>query len=331
MTTSGTVGLTQLDAITVIEHSARRCGVLSTVLTAEMLTSARENLFLILSAFVTQGLQLWCQQKTVYHIPGGIRWLLLNVGTVDLENVLLRSLTANAATSLAPGTATYSPAASVTVGSATVEVPAGTYNFVLEGSADGVTWRQFGTFAVTPTVAGKIAFDSDIVGNRLFWRVRETLTGLVNFTSVTFNTDASEINMSPLNKDDYALMPNKEFMSTRPLQFWYDKQLPQPKLWFWPVPAYGVNSICVVWAQIQLQDVGDLTNTIQVPQAWLDAVISELATRVWLELPKELVMADPDRYAKLTARAEKSLSDARDAETDGSPLRLVPRIGAYTK
>lgn len=328
MTTSGTVGLTQLDAITVIEHAARRCGVLATVLTAEMLTSARENLFLILSAFITQGLQLWCQQKTVYPLSAGLRFLYLNLGSVDLENVLLRSATMNAATNLSVGTATYSPATAIIVGSVTLDVPAGAYSFVLEGSADGVTWVQYGAYTVTPTARTVLSFDSDVVATLAFWRVRETLTGLVNFNSVTFNTNATEINMSLLNKDDYALMPNKEFMSTKPLQFWFDKQLPRPRLWFWPLPQ-DATTMCVVWSQQQIQDVGDLTNTIQVPQQWLDAVISELATRVCLELPKELV--PPDRYDKLTERAEKSLSDARDAEVDGSPLRLVPRIGGYTK
>lgn len=328
MATSGTVGLTQLDAVTVIEHAARRCGVLATVLTGEMLTSARENLFLILSEFCTKGLQLWCFQKNVYQLTAGLRALTLNLGTVDLENVLLRSGTSNAATSLSPGSATYSPASAVVVGSVILDCPAGAYNFVLEGSADGLSWVQYGAYAVSPAARTTVCFDSDVVISLAFWRVRETLLGTITFFSASFYTAATEINMTALNKDDYALMPNKEFRSTQPLQFWYDRQIPQPRLWFWPVPQDD-SRLCVVWAQFQIQDVGALTNTLQVPQRWLNAVISELATYVFLELPKELV--PQDRYPVLMSKAERALSDAQDAEVDGSPLRLVPRIGMYTK
>lgn len=325
---SGTVGLTQLDAISCIEHAARRCGVLASALTAEMLTSARENLFLILSEFVTKGLQLWCVQKTVYPLDAGGRFLYLNVGSVDLEDVLLRYGTANVAGAINAGIATYTPAVAVAVGSVVLGVPGGTYTFALEGSPDGVTWTQYGVASYTLTATKRVAFDADVVVTLGLWRVRETVLGIVVLNSAVFMTACTEINMSALNKDDYSLMPNKEFTSTQPLQFWYDKQTPQARLWLWPLPATA-DRLCVVWAQYQIQDVGDLSNTLQVPQRWLNAVISALAPYVCLELPKELV--PPDRYTVLTARAEAALGDAMDAEVDGSPLRLAPRIGGYTK
>lgn len=329
MATSGTVGLTQLDVAKCIEHAARRCGVLATVLTAEMLESARENIFLILTEFLNHGLQLWCFQKTVYPLTGGKRFLTLNLGTIDLEDVLLRYGTVNAATAISPGAAIYSPAAAVVIGSVVLGLPvAGAYTLVVEGSPDGLSWTEYGRYTPPAGATGRIAFDLDQVATLAFWRVREIVLGLVTLTSASFISAATEINMSALNKDDYAMMPNKEFLSLNPLQFWYDKQLPQPRLWFWPLPQDDTR-LAVVWAQMQTQDVGDLTNTLQVPDKWLDAAIGELATRVFLELPKELV--PPDRYPILVANAEKALNAARDAEVDGSPVRLVPRIGAYTR
>ena len=61
--TSGRVGSTIIDVMTMIEHATRRCGVSAANLTAEQIQSARENLFLILSNLATRGLSLWCVTK----------------------------------------------------------------------------------------------------------------------------------------------------------------------------------------------------------------------------------------------------------------------------
>lgn len=328
MATSGTVGLTRIDAISCIEHAVRRCGVLAASVPAEALTSARENLFLILSTFVTKGLQLWKVQKDVYPVGAGARYVTLNVGLIDPQDILLRSGTLNAAAAISAGLATYSPASAQVVGSVVLAAPAGAYSFVLEGSSDGTTWAQYGATQKTLTSAQRFAFDADAVASLAFWRVRELLTGLVVLAEASFVTSATEINMSALNRDDYAMMPNKEFMSTQPLQYWLDRQAPQARLWLWPL-SQDNTKLCVVWAQYQIQDVGELSNTLDVPQRWLEPVIAELATRICLELPKELV--PPDRYDKLVLRAQAALAEAQDAEVDGAPLRLAPDISGYTR
>lgn len=327
MATSGTVGQTVIDVISVIEHAVRRCGVLVTAVPGEALTSARENLFMILSGFVTKGLQLWTIRKTVYPLGAGNRFLNLEVGSVDLQNVHLRSGNLNAATSIAAGTATYTPAAAVAVGSVVLEAAAGSYSFVLEGSPDGVSWTRYGGRALTLTEASRFAFDSDAVATLGYWRVRETLLGTIVLSSAGFMTAATEIDMTSINRDDYASMPNKEFASTQPLQFWNDRQASQSRLWLWPL-AQTSDRIVVVWAQYQVEDVGELSNTLAIPQRWLDPVISELATRVCLELPKELV--PPDRYNILSERAQFALAEVQDAEVDGAPVRLAPDISGYT-
>jgi hypothetical protein len=327
MATSGTLGMEVLDVTSVIEHAARRCGVLATMLTSEMLTSARENLGLILSTFVTKGMQLWCTTKTVYPLNQGAAFLLLNPGTVDVVNALIRSGTYAAGT-LATGQALYSPAAPVLVNAVSLDLPAGAYQFVLESSPDAAAWTVQAAYSVTLQAAGRAGFDAETFVTAAFWRVREVLSGTVHMTAATFITAASEIPMAKLNRDDYANLPNKAFSAQQALQFWYDKQYYQPRMWLWPVPQDSDHQ-AVVWSQNQVQDVGDLSNQLQVPQRWMDAVIFELSTRVCLELPKELV--PPDRYSTLSTRAEMALKDVMDAETDGSPVRLAPNIRAYTR
>lgn len=328
MTTSGTVGLTTIDATSVIEHAARRCGVLAAAIPAEVQLSARDNLFLILSNFAYKGMALWCVQKYVYALKALGAILTLDVGIEEVLNALCRTATFNAAASLAtPGSVTYSPGTAVYVNSVALGAPAGSYVFVLEGSPDGVTWTQYGARTVTTTAASVICFDAEPEANVAFWRVRETLLGLVVFTSAYFITAATEIPMTIMARDTYAALPNK-YAQGRPLQYWYDKQASQQRLWMWQVPGNETTYQAVIYARRQIQDVGDLTNTLDIPQRWLDPVISTLAPLVCLELPKELI--PPGRYEILIAREAESVGAVLDAEVDNSPLSIVPNIRGYT-
>ena len=292
-----------------------------------MLSSAKDNLFLILSNFVTKGMELWCVGKVTYPVDQGASQLQLDVGWVDVEDALLRTVVSTDATALVAGGATYSPADAVLIASSVLELPAGSYSLVLEGSADGITWVQYGSRDVTLAARGRAVIDADTFVTVAFWRARAEGSVVVPY-SATFCSSATEIPMTKLTRDDYVQMPNKAFQA-RPLQYWFDKQTPQTRFWLWPTSQSSTVYQCVVWGHRQIQDVGELSNTLDVPQRWLDAVISELATRVCLELPKELV--PPGRYEQLLTAAERILKDVQDAEIDGSPVRLAVNIRAYTR
>lgn len=133
--------------------------------------------------------------------------------------------------------------------------------------------------------------------------------------------------MSQLPRSDYTSLPDKGFTSQQPLQYFFDKQSPNPQLLLWPT-LQGLGPQVVLWIQRQIQDVGDLTNTLDVPLRWHKSIIFELAKQVFLELPKELV--DKDRYPILTTEAEAATRSAEDGEVDGAPLRLQPNIRGYT-
>ena len=329
MTTSGTVGRTVIDATTVIEHAVRRCGVLATAITGEMQTSLKENLFLILSNFVTKGMELWCVGKTAYPTQAGAATLELELGWVDVENGLLRTVTSTAADALFAGGAAYTPGSALTIDSAVLELPVGTYTYALEGSADGSTWALVGSrsFTIDASIE-RICIDAMTFTSYAWWRLREVTASATLPLAATFCSNASEIPMYKMSRDDYVQMPNKAFPS-RPLQFWFDKQTPRARLWFWPVPPDSTTYQCVIWGHRQIQDVGDLNNTLDAPQRWMDAVISELATRACLELPAQLV--PPGRYDQLLLAAASILRDVQDAEIDGSPVSLAPSIRAYTR
>lgn len=329
MTTSGTIANTTVDVAKVVEHAVRKCGVPSSVITGEQLRVARENLFLILTALTNKGLNLWCIQKIVQPVTQFQSKYVLPAGTVDLLSGLYRYGAYSAATSYAGAAATLNAGTAIGVTSATVVATiAGTYSLVIEASPDGVTWNQVGsnTMMTASAVGDLLAVDVDAFLTNQYWRVREVALS-VTLASVTFLSSTTELPMGVLNRDDYTSYPNKGFASTTILQYWFDKQI-QPILHLWPVPSIAGPQV-VMWIQRQIQDVGALTGTLDIPQRWLNAIIHKLAAATYLELPPNVL--PPGRYEILQPLAERLEKEAEDGETDGAPIRIQPGIRAYSR
>jgi hypothetical protein len=329
MATSGTVARTVVDVISVIEKAVKKCGVLPNVLTSESLEDARMDLFLLLTGLTNKGINLWCVKKAVYATKAYQAQYTLLAGTEDIHTPLLRRGTAVPQTSLAAAVANYAPTSAVKVVSVIVlPTAAGAYSLVLESSPDGVTWTNVGSLVQTLSVVGTLCFDSDPSPTVAFWRVRETVNLVATFTSVQFLSACNEIPMGKLSRDNYTELPDKTIFGEAPLQFWFDKQPVTPVMHVWPVPSLDTMQF-VIWYQRQIQDVGVFSNTIDIPQRWLEYVIYALGSRIILEIPKELI--DPNRIALLIGLAEQFERIAADSETDGAPIRWTPNISSYTK
>lgn len=337
MTTSGTVGQTVIDVTTIIEHAYRRCGKLASTISGELQLSARNNLFFLLSDLANRGLSLWCVTKRVLGTLPDNAVYDLPVGTVDVLNALYRTQTTLTGSTLSgagyQGLDLGSGAEAAVSNVAVRFTAAATPTLVVEGSSDGVTWVQYAAFtpASAVTAGAWLCCDVDNSAVLQYWRVRDTSGTLPAVTALTFNNDAYEVPMYKLSRDDYVALPNKTFAassSSKSLQFWYDKQAVQPRLWVWPVTS-GSTGQFVVWTQRHIEDVGDLSNSLDVPQRWLESVILTLACRCAVELPAGEL---PDgRLQYLESKAAEHLAQAEDGESDGAPIRIVPRIGGYTR
>jgi hypothetical protein len=73
-------------------------------------------------------------------------------------------------------------------------------------------------------------------------------------------------------------------------------------------------------------DVGALTNELEVPQRWYEAVVMMLSHRMSLELPNVPL----GRVTYLENQAEKYLFIAEQEERDKSPMYFAPNISVYT-
>ena len=355
MAYSGTVGTTVINVQTLIDHGARRCGKLAEELTSEQVLSARESLFFFLANLTNRGILYWTITKLVLGLNADQYIYSLPKGSIEVLNALYRTLDrptgtyassagGTAANAFDSDTATYCQQTSangnisVTYGSTEYIGSIGfmpyvagggsaTWYYVLESSADNVTWNTLYTgSAVAVTDKQWVWQDVDPGSNVLYYRMRATGGTTLALRELYFGNNSREIQMSRLNRDDYTNLPNKNFTANQPYQFWFDRTIPEPTFYLWPVPQTEYVQ-ATIWYSRQPMDVGALTGELEVPQRWYEAVLFNLAHRMALEMPNVAM----DRITYLEKMAAQFLTEAENEERDKSPVYFAPNISPYTR
>ena len=122
--------------------------------------------------------------------------------------------------------------------------------------------------------------------------------------------------LSEISRAEYAAIPNKGQQSANgPNQYYFERTI-TPAMFLWQVPADSTYTLWM-YCMLAVEDSGALTNTLNLPQRWFDAMASGLAARLaekWA----------PDRFDKLMAAAERAFSFAAAEDTEKVPLRITP-------
>ncbi len=328
MAYSGTVSSTKFDTRRVIEHSARRCKLPAQSLSAEHVDIANDVLYLLLSDLANQGAPLWCIQKTIYPLYNGVADVQTIAGTVDILNSNLRWLSQVTGTNTDTATARVVDFTSATpVTTVGIQWSAAAVPVEFARSADGVTWTVVQTENPTASSGEWTWYDLDSVVSARYFRVQAT-SGSLGFSQIYLGNNPTEIPLARLNRDDYTNLPNKAFQSNRPLQYWFDRQTPQPVMHLWPTPNdAATTSQIIVWAHRHIMDVGTMTQELEVPQRWYETIVAMLAAK----LAMEFVEVDANLIPMLDSKAQQTLYMAQQEERDNSPINLAPAIGAYTR
>jgi hypothetical protein len=328
MAYSNTVSQTVFNTRRVIENAARRCKLPAQSLTPEHVDIANDQLFLLLSDLANRGIQLWCIDKQIYPLYNGTGDITLDVGTVDVLNSNLRTL--QQVTGINYDTATYREVNFTTqtfVSTVGVKWTSNAVPLALERSDDGLVWTVIQTETPTATPGEWTWFDLDSSVATTYFRVRAT-SGTLGFSAVFLGNMPTEIPLARINRDDYTNLPNKYFQSNRPLQYWFDRQVQQPVMHMWPVPNLEAEVYQIVlWRQRYIMDVGTMTEEIDVPQRWYEAIVAMLAARLALEY----IEVDPSMISMLDQKAKESLYFAQQEERDNSPMMILPNIAMYTR
>ena len=328
MAYSNTVSQTVFNTRKVIENAVRRCKLTAQQITSEYVDIANDQLYLLLGNLANQGVPLWCIEKMVMPLYSGNGVIDLPTRVVDILNSNLRYLQEVSGTdtdtstthTVAFGGATFVTTVGVLWTQASVPI-------ALERSDDFITWTT--VQEETPeAVAGEWSwYDLDTSVATAYFRVR-AVTGTLGFDQIYLGNTPTEIPLARLNRDDYTNLPNKSFQSNRPLQYWFNRAIPQPQMYLWPVPNDQAEVYQItLWCHRYIMDVGTMTEQIEVPQRWYDAIVSGLAAMLALELPD----VDPQMIPVLDAKAAQSLATAQAEERDNSPIMWAPNISMYTR
>lgn len=349
MTTSGTTSTTVYQTQRILDGAFRRAGIVQEKITDEMIELALDALFVRLSALANRGIPLWTIQSLLLPMYEGQETVIAPVGVADVLNLNVRRLQrATGTTTSSAGTAANATDGDIaticTTGadgniqiqfaSATVLTSFGilpgasaTWSYVIEVSNDGAAWTTAYT-ATSQTMTDGVWFWFDVDGllARSYVRIRGTGGTVLSVREFYCGSVMMEVPLALINRDDYFNLPNKTFRG-QPTQYWLDKQRDQQKITLWPAPRSDFTYWQLVCqAQMYIQDVGTMVQTLDLPQRWYDFATEELA----LVLVREIPDAKYERLQDIQAARDLAYRDAWAGETDRAPGSIVPKIRVYT-
>jgi len=350
--TSGTVGSTVFSNQQIIDHAFRRCKMVTQEIVGEHLETALDLLWLFNMTLVNKGIKLWNIIPIILPMYEREQTVPLPLGTEDILDINLRTLTRITGTASATeGVADnafdedintactqVSAAGSITMSltSATAmstfgilpEVTA-SWDFVIEVSNDNITYQTILTRTALSMIAGEWQwFDIQGVIEFSFYRLRATGTTVLDVTELVYQNTPQEIPFyHTLNRTDYSNLPDKT-ITGRPTQLWYDRQRTIPELEIWPSPQLQFTFAQITgFVQRQIQDVGEMTDEMEVPDRWYLAIVCVLASH----LGREIKEVNEALIPRLDADATTYLNDAWTGEGDGADTFLRPNISPYTR
>lgn len=379
VTTSGTVSTYVFNNEQIINHACRRAGIKPQLLEAEDLQVCLDLLFTLSSEWANAGFPLWTRTFGLLGTAIGSPDVPTPQGTVELLHSYWRILNPyRGAATLPDGSSDLllfggQPNADVTITVAAPDNPSVLVDFTtpteidtvgvllggtapittaleLYGSDDGGTYTLLQILpSATYTPGTWVYFDLNPTLSPQYLRIQYNVqnqggTWVLNQLQFAL-ANGQDIENGPLNIDDYYNLPNKQFRSGRPNSVYQDRQVAGPVLKIWPtLNVEGFyNGVTSALMRRMIQDPGTLTQVMEVPQRWYEAVIWRLASRVIHEVPnpemqtadaatKQMLMQDrQQRIPICDSQAARSEALAWSEERVRAPIRLLPSIAAYTR
>ena len=353
---SGTVSTTTFDTDKVIAHAFRRCRLPAEKVTSEWAQNARELLYLLLSSLANQGVPLWCLDYQIIALYDGQAAVPLPTGTVDVRVANERRLTRLTGTYTSTGGGTASLAFDNDFATKLVQTVTSGYVNIDFGSDTLVT-----TVGLLPGATGSLAvafqrsqdlsawttvrmvsaqtytdetwawFDLDANQANTYFRLNVS-GGTLNMREIFVGNNSTEIPMSRQNIDQYWALTNKTFQG-QPLQYFLDRTLAsgtgkdQPVMYIWPVTNTASRYDQITMRRHRyIMDVGTLTDVLEIPQRWYNAIVWGLAKSISDEHPE--VTFDQQGVCKLEYK--EALDEAQAEERDNSITTFAANISYYS-
>jgi hypothetical protein len=324
---SGQIGQFTLTTTQVIQNAFRRCKIRSSLISDEMIEIAKSELFMFLTSdLASRGIQLFAVDIILLPFTDGLAGVPMPAGTIDVLNANLRYM--NPIQNSPSPTFTAATPTHVNCIAITWAGPAVPYQVVING--------QVFKSVVPNASAGQITLvDLDGANAATSWSIQAdpvpaqvSTAGPLLVSNVTFYNTLFQVPMSPYSRDDFANLSNF-FFKSRPFQYWLDRQEPWPIMRLWPTPGMNeqTNACMVIWRKRQIMDIGALAGRLDIPNRWLEAVTDGLASRIAYTVQE----VNPALIPMLETKAAMSLKQVKEEERENAPMRIQPRIYAYTR
>lgn len=354
MATSGTVATTKISVNDTLTSAIAMTGLRPEVVTPQDWKIAKDILYRFLLDLGNRGINLWTIEKHIFGIiPGKSTYTMPN-GTIDELNCYYRTVTyaneSGGSFSSSSGIAQY--AFDTNIDTACVQTSAngwiqfnfGTavavtqfgimaqgdqyYSLVYEGSDNAVDWTTLYTADTAENYPDREWVINEITDPRnfVYCRVRETGGQTLAVRQVMFGFNPIDITISRTSRDQYTNLPSKAQTSRQPTQFWQDRKINAPVLNYWPVPSFMMDQL-VTYYHRHIQDIGALTDELEIPLRWQQAILYPLAMNLCLTMPG----TDMARMPMLKGLSDESYQHASDEERDNSPIIINTGIGVYTR
>lgn len=328
------VALTTIDLATLLDHAMLRLKKPLAQQTPQIIQQCQESMFMFLVSLANRGLNLWAVEKDFIALQVGVPTYDLLPGTLDLLNVALSMTTAATTSSITDNTTyalvtlsevvdfnrislTYPNAVSTSTEMLTIS---GSY------SEDGITYTALPSITFQGTYAADakiwVDFGRTLTAQYLKINLPTATSGVLSECEVAVGI--RDLPVATMNRDTYMGLPNKMTQAMIPTNYWFEKTL-TPRLTLWPVPSDATDHLTVMRHR-QIQDIGSLSQTIEIPSRWYEGVVWQLAQRLGFEIPD----VDDARLQLVIGMADKYLIEAEMDETDGMPSSILPNISCYT-
>jgi hypothetical protein len=205
----------------------------------------------------------------------------------------------------------------------------GIFDLFYEYSLDGVNWTALDSANVNVSQAGQWYW-VDLNGGpdtAIGWRVRSVGTNNLAIDELFFGNTPQETNLGAWNLDDYSNQPNK--FSPGSVTNWYQQRNKDgPVLYVWPVPNDAAKyDVLTFWATQYLDTVSQISQSLDLPARWFDAITAQMARR----LCRSLQEADFSRYPMLVTDEQEAMMLAAAEERDPSPTNYDLNLDVYTR
>jgi hypothetical protein len=298
MTTSGTATF-NLNRDQIIKMALRKLQAIGQGETpdAQTITDCSDQLNILVKALNATGLHIWTEtEATLFLQPGQVAYTL---GPDTTDNCADTTYTA---TTLQ---ASVSSGSSISVASASGFGANYYVGIVLDSGSIFWTTQSGAASGTTINLATSIT-SSASGGNAVYVYQTDIIRPLriVSARRYAFS-NAVETQMTVLSRIDYRNQPNKTSTGV-PTQYFYDPRggaNTQGIFYVWPAPSDVSSAIKFTWWR-PVQDFTTATNTPDLPQEWMDALVWNLAYKMAPEYD-----CPPNRYAMIKEQASSSLDN----------------------